>query len=146
VYEGELREGWRKVVIPFTTFAVAATTKDYSFGTQVAGTEIVEVYLDVVKFTGTAGTVVIDVGINGGGDHKIFAAKDVKSADVKIGRLTADYSVAPGMGDEIGANGFSYCPDFVSSYTISLRMTSGSGNLSALNAGSITAYITTKRV
>lgn len=137
-YEAQVRRATTKVTLPYTAFQAAAVTKDISLGTFAPGTYLRKVRAEVTTaFAGTAGTLQLKCGI-GAGDGKVWGNKDVKSGVVSIGDAAADYATATGMGDELALG---YCPDKAATYILSTRLTSGSGNLSGLNAGSVTFYL-----
>lgn len=138
VFNGEVRRGMYKVTVPYTSFQAAATTKDVTIATLAAKQKIVGIISDTtVAFTGEAGTGAIIVGVGAGGAEYI-ATHDVKSAAVTKGLADADMGSL--LTRAAAINGGSI-PSWTTTTTVVARFTSGTGNTSALVAGSVTFYI-----
>jgi hypothetical protein len=132
-----------KVTIPYTAFQAAALSTDLTILRVPAKSRIVAVYSDTTTpFAGTAGTLNLRVGTNTGGQQLILD-HDVKTAAVTKGIADAD------LGTELSRSG-AVQGGVLSSWTITgdvkVRLTSGSGNLSGLNAGSVTVYVVAERL
>jgi hypothetical protein len=137
---GEVRDTIFKVTASFTAFQAAATTADITLGTLPAKSQLLGIVADVTQaFAGTAGTIALTVGKSAGA-AEYLASADVKTAAVTKGLADADLGTAMTRAAAIQGGAFSWAGTQI----VSARITSGSGNLTGLNAGSVTFYLTVR--
>ena len=130
--------------LPFTAFQVAATSKFLTLFNTPPHTKITSVIADVTTpFTGTAGTFNLRVGDNLVAADNFILSFDAKSGAVTKGLANADLGAALNSATIPSLDG--YCQSWAGGDQITITAISGSGNLSALTAGSVTVYVTSKR-
>lgn len=147
VITANIARQYKKVTIINTAFITAGLTSDITIATLPAKTILEGIYADLTQtFAGTAGTLAITVGSSAGATD-ILTTFDVKSATLQRGLADADLGTALARATATQAGKvFAWG----STTPISLRMTSGTGNIgngatSNLSQGSITFYIVTTR-
>ncbi len=140
---GEQRAGSYKVTVDKAAWTTAGTTQDITLAVLPAKSRITYVYADTtIKYAGPAGTLAIKVGTSAGGSE-LLVSHDVKTATILAGALEADLGTA--MVITAVVQGV-YLPSFTGATTITVRLTSGTGNIGAagvtnLTTGSTTFYI-----
>lgn len=143
-YNGDYRFPALSITVASTAWTAAATSQDINLITLPARARIRYFYADTtVAFAGLAGTIAQTVGTSAGGTQ-ILASKDVKTAAVTAGIADADLGGTT-MNRASMIQG-SYLPSFSATTTISVRLTSGTGNIGTgaatnLSAGSTTYYV-----
>lgn len=126
------QEGKLIVTIPYTAWSVAATTKTLRLCDVQLGTHISKVVaITSPAMAGTAGTISLEVGYEDDIDGFIVS-HDVKTAAVVKGGADADLGVLLTRATAVQGGYL-----FAAQKQIQAKLTSGSGNLSGLNAGSI---------
>lgn len=142
VDEGRVGRAWFRYTYPYTAFQTSITTADLQIGTFQQNQRIYQMRANVTTpFAGTAGTLNLRAGYNVTGDDRIFQDKDVKTAAVIIGDDPADLNSGAGGLGTAAALHSGLNPGPSAQWTLALRLTSGSGALSGLNAGSVTFEI-----
>ena len=141
---GALTEACSTVVIPYTFFQTAATSKSLTIFSLPPQSKITSVIADVtVPFTGTAGTLTLEVGDDIVALNNFILSFDAKSAAATKGLVNANLGAALNSATIPTLDG--YCQSWAGGEKIQITAISGSGNLSALTAGSVTVYVTSKR-
>lgn len=137
VYTGRMNTGVTKVTVPYTAFQAAALTKDLSVVHFEARRKLIGVIADTtVAFGGTAGTITLQIE-SAPGTNDLILAHDVKSAPVVKGLADADLGPLINRANAVQGG---YIPSWTVSFQWNARLTSGAGNLSGLNAGSVDLY------
>jgi hypothetical protein len=147
---GAVRQQVYKVTVAYTAWGgcTAATTCDLTIGTLPAKTFITHILADLtVPFTCSAtcggGTMAITVGTSAGGTQ-LLASADVKTAAAVYGDATAE--LGSGLTEATIPTPLGALGSWTTTTPVSVRLTSGSGNLAAnVNAGNIVLYVTTIR-
>lgn len=137
---GAVRELVYKVTTAFGAWSAAALTKDITLCTIPAKGQIVAIIADTTQaYAGVAGTIALTVGKSAGATEYLLS-HDVKTAAVTKGLADADMGAS--MTRAAAIQGGSW--NWAATQAVSARITSSSGNLSGLNAGSTTFYITVR--
>lgn len=135
--DGDVRDVLYKITTAFGAWSAAALTKDITLATLPAKAVLCGIFADTTQaYAGVAGTIALTVGISAGG-AELVVSHDVKSGVVTKGLADADLGTSINRANAVQAG----LTKFSGTQTISARITSGSGNLSGLNAGSTTFYI-----
>ncbi len=135
--------GWNSISIDKAAWVDAALTQDITVMTLNAGARILAVYADVTtKFAGLAGTIALTMGTSAGGTE-VLASGDVKTAAVTLGMLETDLGTS--MVRTALVQG-AYTPDWSNPTTLSVRLTSGTGNIGTgaathLTTGVVSIYV-----
>jgi hypothetical protein len=135
---GQAAVGRNKAVVPYTAFQTGGLTKDLLLFTLPAATKIVGIWaVTNPKFAGPAGTLNLRVGITSGG-QELLVDHDVKTATITKPAADGDLGTSINranavMGGCVGAG------------SVFVRLTSSSGNLSGLNAGSVSVIVVLER-
>lgn len=143
VYSGRLTRGQVKITIDKTAWTASATTQDITIVTIPARTRIVAAYSETTEaYAGLVGTIEVSMGSSAGGTQ-ILGNHDVKTATVTKGLLDADMGASMTRAAQIQGG---YLPSFTGTTNISVRLTSGVGNIgnagvSNLTNGSTTYYL-----
>jgi hypothetical protein len=138
---GEVRIQTYKVTMTNAAFSAAATTADVVVATLPAKSKVKSVIAEVTAaFTGSAGTVTLQLGKTTGGAEYIVAF-DAKTATVTKGLVDADLGTSINRANAVQGGDI---PSWSATTNISARCTSGTGNTSTITAGSVTFYITTE--
>ena len=126
-----------KLTIPYTDFAVAATTKTLPLFTLPVGGRIISVVSDTqTRFAGT-GLTNVTLAIGDTTVNSVLLAHDVRTAAVVAG--VTDASLGGGMTRAASIQG-GYMPAWATSTVINATMVGTGANLSAMSQGSV--YIT----
>jgi hypothetical protein len=150
VEAGAPRQVVYKITVAYTHFVAAALTQDLTIATLPAKTRLVGVYADLTQQFAcatvcTSGTLSMTVGTAAGGTQ-ILLSMDLDAATAVFGdtdgELGASVAAAARVQD-------AYLASWSSTQIITLRASSGTGNLGTgsatnLNAGSITFYLITE--
>lgn len=140
VLSGAQYSGLHKVTLTFAAFQAAATSKEITLATVNAKVRLLRVYTDTTSaFTGTAGTVNLQVGSTAGADDLILA-HDVKSAPVVKGLANADLGTSIERANAV-QGGYLPAGGWASTWDVYVKMISGAGNLSGLTTGSVTIFL-----
>jgi len=140
---GAVTRTYQTVVIPYTAFQAAALTKDLTTFTVPVRSKIVGIYADTtVAFAGPAGTLNLRVGSTSGG-QELLLDHDVKTAAVTKGLADADLGASITRAAAIQGGTVTSWGANTDLYT---RLTSSSGNLDGLTAGSVTLYVLVERM
>jgi hypothetical protein len=138
-YNGLHARGSYKVTVDFTAFQAAALTTDVTLATLPAKAKLLSVIADTtVAFAGPAGTLALTCGKTAGG-AEFLASHDVKTAAVTKGLADADLGGSLNRANAIQGG---HTASWSATTPLQCRLTSGTGNLSGLTAGSVTFYIT----
>jgi hypothetical protein len=132
-------DGRLRATIPYTAFQTAAPTKTVTLSfTNPAGNVIEKVRSRIVTpFAGTAGTLNLEVGTEDSINEFLLSHSMTAAAGTVKGNANAD------LGASL-ASGTRPCPEgkeFTASKRIQVKLTSSSGNLSGLTAGSVVITI-----
>jgi len=141
VYTGRPTRSASRYNYTFSDFQVAALTKDFVLCQPRDGERVCAVYLSYSGFTGTAGTLKFRVGSTVGGQEFLLDTLDAVSQTVdRYGRLPA--SLGSALTTDASQGGY------VSSgaYNPRIRLTSSSGNLSGLSAGTVSVWVITEQL
>ena len=139
---GEVNQTYLKAVVPYTAVQTASTIKDIVFGNIPARSKIVSAVIDVTAtFGGTAGTVSAKLGTATDGNDLLLSC-DIKSATAQFGLVDGD--LGTGLARATAVNGGAWV--WGAGSPLSMRITSGSGNLSGLTSGSLSVYLTLQRL
>ncbi len=137
---GELRRGAYKVTIGRAAWTANAQTQDITLAVIPAKCRILYAYADVTeKYAGPAGTLALTMGISAGGAGMLVSF-DVKTAIVLSGLLDADMGTAMVAAAMVQG---AYTPSFTATTTISVRLTSGTGDIATAGVTNLTTGITT---
>jgi hypothetical protein len=131
-YSGRTTDSKASWTFSYTDFQVAATEKEIDLFEPTRLEHLRGFSVEVTQaFGGTAGTITLQIGDTIGG-AEVMTAQNVK--------LVAVFDGASFMGVEYAAamDAQGYYVQLAGVARIKLRMISGSGNLSGLNAGSVT--------
>ncbi len=140
-YNGRVQRVAYKLTTTYVAWQAAALTKDINLFVTKPRERIVACYTDTtVAYAGLGSTITLRVGSTAGG-QQIIVDHDVKTAPVTKGLVDADLGTSFNRANAIQG---AFLPIWAGSGVIQSRMTSGSGNLSGLNAGSTTFYIETE--
>lgn len=140
---GAITRTYQSVVIPYTALQAAALTKDLTIFSVPARCKIVGIYADTTAaFAGPAGTLNLRVGTTSGG-QELLLDHDVKTAAVTKGLADADLGVSITRAAAIQGGAINTWGDLSNLFA---RLTSSSGNLSGLTAGSVTLYVLVERM
>lgn len=136
-FNGEVRRGMFKITVGYAALQAAALTKDLVLGKLPAKSRLISIVADTTEaFAGPAGTLNLTVGKTAGG-AEFIASHDVKSGAVTKGLADADMGTSMTRAAAVqGGTVSSWSADT----DLQLRLTSNSGNLSSLSAGSVTIY------
>lgn len=135
--------GWFKVTYDYTVFVAAALTQDNNVCQIAARTRIMSAFMDVtVAFAGLAGTIQLTLSTTAGGGQ-LIQAFDAKTATVFRGDADGELGSALARATAVNAGSM---PSATSATDISVRLTSGTGNIGdgavpTLSAGSVTIYL-----
>jgi len=149
---GNLNDQIYKVTIDRTNFIAAATTADVTIGTIPAKTRILSVYADLTTVfacsaTCTSTTLSFTLGTSAGATN-IFLTFDADAALIQRGLADADLGANMTRATMIQGG---YLPSWASPTILSLRLTSGTGNIGTgaatnLSTGVIVFYVHTARM
>ena len=130
------------ITVPFTSFKTGSLANQVTLFDIMPKTQIVSVVADVTTpFAGTAGTLTLTMDSAGTGD--LLTAFDCKTAAIQKGLAATELGTALTAAAHLPPGG--YFPSWTLETFVSATMTSSSGNLSGLTAGSVSFYITVKR-
>ncbi len=140
---GLMSDACNTVVLTYTDFSAAATSKTIHVFAIPPRTKIVSIVADVtIPFTGSASTVTLQFGDSITTANNLLLAFDAKSGTITKGLATADlgasFQPTPQCPD-------GYCASWGGGVDITASCVSGSGNTSTISAGSVTLYIRTCR-
>ena len=145
---GEVRRTVYTVTVDRTQFIAAATTADVTLATLPAKARLVGLVADLTTTfactaTCTTATLSLTVGSAAGG-AQYLASVDADAAVARFGLLDADLGTALVRAAAIQGGDL---PSWTGTTPVSLRLTSGTGNLGTgaatnLSQGSITLYLT----
>lgn len=139
-YTGRLARSVSRYDYTFSDFQAAALTKDLVLNQPRDGERVCAIYLSVgIAFTGTAGTLKFRVGSTVGGTEFLLESADA-GVQSFYGRDPAALGTALTTDLSQGA--------YVSSgaYNPRIRLTSSSGNLSGLSAGTCSVWVITEQL
>jgi hypothetical protein len=126
-------------------WVAAATTQSIALGTFPAKCRILSVIVDVTtKFAGLAGTIQLQLGKTVGGTEYIVAF-DAKTAIYTSGLLDADLGTSINRANAVQGGDI---PNWSTTTSLSLTLTSGSGNIgdgvttTNLTTGAVTVVVT----
>lgn len=149
---GNLNDSIYKVTIDRTAFVCAALTCDITIATVPAKTRIMSVYGDLTQVfacsaTCTSSTLSLTLGTSAGATN-IFLSFDADAALLQRGLVDADLGANMTRAAMIQGG---YLPAWASTTPLSLRLTSGTGNIgngsaTNLSTGNITFYVHTARM
>jgi hypothetical protein len=144
---GSLRTQLYKITVLYSNLITAGVTHDLTIATLPAKTIVHSMIANVTTpfvcaATCTTATLSATIGSAAGGTQYL-ASFDIDAAAAVFGDANAE------VGASMDAAGFTnggYSPNFASTSVVSVRFTSGTGNLgngtvTNLNAGSVTFYI-----
>lgn len=141
-----------KVTIDRTAFVSAATTSDITLATIPAGTTIVGVYANLTTTfactaTCTSSTLSMQLGTSAGGTQ-ILASFDADAATATFGDTDAELGTVMARAAAVQGGAF---VSFAGANAITLRLTSGTGNIgngaaTNLSQGTVTFYLVTERM
>lgn len=145
---GEVRRTVYKVTIARTAFVCAAVTCDVTLATLPAKSRIVGIVADITQTfactaTCTSSTLSMTVGSSAGGTQYL-ASFDADAAVARFGLVDADLGTALVRAAAVQGGDL---PSWTGATAVSLRLTSGTGNIgngsaTNLSQGSITLYLT----
>lgn len=139
---GRLGDTWARIIIPFATLQAGALTKDLAILAVPAASQITKAIAQVTTaFTGPAGPLNFILGTTVGGAELLASFSASSIADFGLVNADMGTALAPAALVQGGDYAFWAAGGF-----IRLRLTSGSGNLSGLTAGSLRLFIKTDRV
>ncbi len=142
-FNGRVNRAELVKTIDYRAYTAAAASQDVTLCTIAAGCRIVYFYVETtIAYAGLAGTIAIKVGSSAGAND-ILVSHDVKSAAVVKGLLDADMGAA--LAEAALIQG-AFLPSWTVPTDISIRLTSGTGNIGAagvtlMSAGSSTFYV-----
>lgn len=149
---GTLKRQVYKATVATTAFVCAAVTCDVTIGTLPAKTAIVGVYADLtVPFactaTCTSATLSATLGSAAGGTQYLLSF-DADAAAAQFGLADADLGASIANATAIQGG---KVPAWATTSIVSMRLTSGTGNIgnatvTNLSGGSITFYLVTERL
>lgn len=126
-------DGRKYITIPYTLFQTAALTKTLTITLNTPHSWIRNVQDRVlVAFVGTAGTLTLEAGVNGTSNAHLLA-HDMLTLNAEKGIADADLGASLAIATKAHAKGHYLSANT----TIQVKMTSSSGNLSLLSAGSV---------
>lgn len=145
---GEVRRTVYKVTIARTAFVCAAVTCDVTLATLPAKSRLVGIVADLTQqfactATCTSSTLSMTVGSAAGGTQYL-ASFDADAAVARFGLLDADLGTALVRAAAVQGGDL---PNWTGTTAVSLRLTSGTGNIGTgaatnLSTGSVTFYLT----
>lgn len=145
---GSVRRVVYKATVTYAQFIAAAVTADWTIATLPAKTRLIGVYADVTQAfvcasVCTTGTLSATVGTSAGGSD-VLASFDADAATALFGDADGELGTGLTRAAAIQGSLLSWAGTIVT-----MRLTSGTGNLGSgsatnLNAGSITFYLITE--
>ena len=142
----------QKVTVPYTAFVTAGVTSDVAVMTLPPKTQIWSVMADLTTTYAcasvcTTGTLSMMLGTSAGGSQVLAAALDMDAAVAQFG--DADAELGSGMTRAAAIQGGLF-GSWTAATTLTMRLTSGTGNIGTgsatnLSQGSVTFYVLTRR-
>lgn len=143
---GSVRSLIYKVTVAKETWTAAALTQDVTIATLPAKMRLSGILSDTTAaYAGLAGTIQLQAGKSAGGTEYLVA-HDVKTATVTKGLADGDLGTGINRANAVQGGDL---PSWTGTTNISIRLTSGTGNLgngttTNLSAGSTTFYLMTE--
>lgn len=136
---GGVGQNFSSFTAPYTAFQIDGLTQDLTICSIPPRSKITGVIADTtVAFAGPAGTLNLRFGTTTGG-QELLLDHDVKSGTTTKGLADADLGASITRAAAVFGG---YLPSWSSATNLKARLTSSSGVLNGLNAGSVTFYVT----
>jgi hypothetical protein len=140
---GQLQRTVSSVTIPYTAFQTGATTINLTALGIPPNMRVVGALANITTaFAGPAGTLNLRVGTTSGGQELLLDG-DVKTAPIVLG--DADAELGTCLARATAVQGGCTLPSLAAG-SMFVRLTSGSGNLSGLTAGSVSLSLVLERL